>query len=311
MTYNISLIIWLFFGLLGTLYLYHIGIKRDWQDFRIKKGLVKHNVKSPPSYNGKCIFSKEIYKKSCIVFMLLSGFISACIIGIFYIAAPNKRFLNVESIVITMLGLWFIFSIFTGSSISKDDLSKEQQGKFYIKVLNLTSILKGFIIEKYVNYEYEFIVQNIKSSITSWYEQRNTSTNHLGALIIRIHSSFFNKILPEDCDEGIKVLLSETSLNILNLYAKDDSTLYDELIRLFEFDMIKYGAKIIELAEFVNNVELLGISSTSGQINQYLQDNLSKTSSRRVKKKSLSDISEQLKKALADKKSSEKNNLGA
>lgn len=311
MTYNISLIIWLSFGLLGTLYLYHIGIKRDWQDFRIKKGLVKHNIKSPPSYNEKCIFCKEIYKKTCIVFMLLSAFISACIIGIFFIAAPNKMFLNVEGIVITMLGLWFIFSIFTGSSISKDDLSKEQQGKFYIKVLNLTSILKGFIIEKYVNYEYEFILENIKSNIASWYEQRNTSTNHLGALIIRIHSNFFNKILPEDCDEGIKELLGETSLNILNLYSKDDPTLYDELIRLFEFDMIKYGAKIIDLAEFINNVEVLGLSATPGQISQYLQDNLSKTSSRRIKKKTLSDITEQLKKALSEKKGSENKNLGA
>lgn len=311
MTYNISLIIWLSFVLLGTLYLYHIGIKRDWQDFRIKKGLVSHNIKSPPSYNEKCIFCEKIYKKACIVFMLLSAFISLCIIGIFYIAAPNKRFLSIESIVITMLGLWFIFSIFTGASISKDDLSKEQQGKFYVKVLNLTSILKGFIIEKYVNYEYEFILQSIKNKIASWYEQRNSGVNHLGALIIRIHSNFFNKILPEDCDEGIKELLSETSLNILNLYAKDDSILYDELIRLFEFDMIKYGAKIIDLAEFISNVEMPGISVTSHQISQYLQDNLSKTASRKLKKKTLSDISEQLKKVLEGKKDSENKNLGA
>lgn len=311
MTYNISLIIWLLFGLLGTLYLYHIGIKRDWQDFRIKKGLVKHNVKSPPGYNQKCIFCIEIYKKSCIVFMLLSAFISACITVIFYIAAPNKNFLTVESMVITMLGLWFIFSIFTGSPISKDELSKEQQGKFYIKVLNLTSILKGFIIEKYVDYEYEFIMLTIKSKITSWYEKRNSSTNHLGTLIIRIHSNFFNKILPDDCNDGIKELLSETSLNILNLYAKDDTILYDELIRLFEFDMIKYGAKIIDLAEFINNIELLSISATSNQINQYLKDNLSKAASRGLKKKTLSDIGEQLKKVLADKKDSNNKNIGA
>lgn len=311
MTYSLSLIIWLLFGLLGTLYLYHIGIKRDWQDFRIKKGLVKHNIKTPPGYGEKCIFSIEIYKKSCIVFMLLSAFISAFIIGIFYIAAPNKKFLNIESIVITTLGLWFIFSIFTGSSISKDELSKEQQGKFYVKVLNLTSILKGFLIEKYVNYEYEYIILTIKNKITSWYEKRNASTNYLGALIIRIHSNFFNKILPDDCNEGIKELLSETSLNILNLYAKDDPILYDELIRLFEFDMIKYGAKIIDLAEFINNVELLSISATAHQVDQYLKDNLSKTTSRGVKKKTLSDISEQLKKALADKKDSGNKNIGA
>lgn len=311
MTYNISLVIWLTLVLLGTFYIYHIGIKKDWQDFRIKKGLVKNNVNSPPSYNQKCIFCKEIYKKSCIIFMLLSAFISVCIIGIFYIASPSKIFLNIDGFVITMLGLWFIFSTITGSPISKEDLSKEQQGKFYLKVLNLTSILKGFIIEKYVNYEYEFIMQNIKSNITLWYEQRNTTTNHLGALIIRIHSSFFNKILPDDCDRGIKELLSEASLNILNLYAKDDPTLYDELIRLFEFDMIKYGAKIIDLAEFINNVEILGISATSRQVSQYLQDNLSKPSSRRVKKKTLSDISEQLKKVLTEKKDSENKNLGA
>ncbi|MDF2672823.1 MAG: hypothetical protein K0R09_1088 [Clostridiales bacterium] len=243
--------------------------------------------------------------------MLLSVFIAACIIGIFYIAAPSKIFLNIESIVITMLGLWFIFSLFTGSPITKDELSEDKQSKFYIKVLNLTSILKGFIIDKYVNYEYEFIMNTMKSKITSWYEQRNTNTNHLGALIIRIHSSFFNKILPDNCNEGIKELLSETSLNILNLYAKDDAILYDELIRLFEFDMIKYGAKIIDLAEFINNEEILGKSITSHQINQYLEDNISKKTSRGLKKKTLSDVGEQLKKALADKKDSQNKNLGA
>ena len=311
MTYNISLIIWLIFGFLGTLYLYHIGIKKDWQDYRIKKGLVRHNVNSPPSYNEKCIFCKEIYKKPCIVFMFLSAFIAASIIGIFYIAAPSKKFLNIEGIVITMLGLWFIFSIFTGAPMPNDKLSEEQQSKLYIKVLNLTSILKGFIVEKYVNYEYEFIMNTIKSKITSWYEQRNTNTNHLGALIIRMHSSFFNKILPDNCSEGIKELLSETSLNILNLYAKDDAILYDELIRLFEFDMIKYGVKIIDLAEFINNEEILGKSITCLQINQYLQDNLSKTTSRGLKKKTLSDIGVQLKKVLGDKKDSENKNLGA
>lgn len=126
-----------------------------------------------------------------------------------------------------------------------------------------------------------------------------------------LYSSFFNKILPDNCSEGIKEQLSETSLNILNLYVKDYAILYDELIRLFEFDMIKYGAKIIDLAKFIKNEEILGISITSSQIDQYLLDNLSKTTIKGIKKKTLYEVEEQLKKVLADKKDSQNKNLGA
>jgi hypothetical protein len=308
MTYSLSLVVWLLFGFLGTLYLYHLGIKREWQEARFKKGLDKHSAKNPPGYEQKCVFGTAIYKKPCSIFLLLSGAISTCIVGIFYIADPVKSFPTIQSAVTAFLGLWFIFSIFIGSPISSSDISEEQRNKFYIKVLNLTSILKGFLIDKYINYEYEYIMSTIKRKIAGWYEKRHEN-NNLGALIIRIHSGFFNKMLPESCDEGIRELLSQTSLNMLNLYSRDDTTLYDELMRLFESDMMKYGASIIELAEFINNEEVLGISVTSSQIEQYLKDNLTKTASRGVKKKTSSEVMDILIKTLAQGKQGDSNKI--
>lgn len=280
-------IIWCCFYIFGTFYLYYFGVKNDWQQLRIQQGLVKSNYKNPPRLSQKCIFGIMCFKTKCMELFICTSILSLFIIITFYVGTTNKSFDNLLGGCTTFLSIVFIYSLFAGAPINNSSFSKGQEEKIYSKMLNIISFAKNFIIKDITNAEYEHYQNIIISKIKNWYEKGDVN---LGALIIRIDSDFFNEMLPKGTDKAIKEMMEDSSFNILNLYNEGGITLLDKLIKLFEDEMIEYGVKIIDLAEFINNHESASKRFTKTQIKQCVEKHIAVHKSKNIKTKTLDDV---------------------
>lgn len=281
-------IIWFSFYIFGTFYLYYFGVKNDWQELRIKQGLVKCNVKNPPKLSQKCIFEIMSYKTKCIKLFFGTSFLSLLIIVSFYVGTSNKSFDNLLGGCTTFLSIVFIYSLFAGAPIDNHSIILDEHEKAYTKMLNIISTIKKQLIKNLTNDEYEHYQNTITLKIKEWYSEKDQLK--LGALIIRIDSDFFNAMLPKETDKAIKEMMKDSSFNILNLYNEVEITLLDKLIKLFEDEMLEHGAKIIDLAEFINNHESASKRVTKAQIKQCIDKHIDVHRIKNIKTASIHDV---------------------
>lgn len=280
-------IIWFSFYIFGTIYLYYFGIKNDWQELRIKQGLVKCNSKNPPRLTQKCIFEIMSYNTKCIKLFSGTAFLSLLIIVSFYVGSSNRSFNNLLGGCTTFLSVVFIYSLFAGAPIDNPLMLQGKDEKAYTKMLNIISYIKKHLIKSLNNAEYEHYQNTITSKIKGWYEKDDIK---LGALIIRIDSDFFNEMLPKEIDIGIKEMMKDASFNILNLYNEEDITLLDKLIKLFEDEMLEHGTKIIDLAEFINNHESASKRIKKAEIKQCIEKHIDVHKGKNIRTTSLVNV---------------------
>ena len=102
-------------------------------------------------------------------------------------------------------------------------------------------------------------------------------------------------MLPPGVEDGVKILMSQSSQNTLVLYSKKGSTLLDELLKLIDL-MLFYGAKPIQLAEFISNHESISKNAVQLTIEQSIKKSLSTRKNSKAKTKKVSDLIDMLKK---------------
>lgn len=280
-------IIWIVIYMLGTFYLYYCGIKNDWEEARITKGLEKIYHKNPPKFKQKCIVGDMTYSSKCTKLFVATSFISLFIMITFYVSADNKNFNNPLGVCTTFLSIVFIYSVFAGAPINDKVKLSVKDEKIYEKILNMISFIKCLTIKSITNEEYEYMQNIITVYITKWYENDDLK---FGALIIRIDSDFFNGILPKDTKKEVKDVMKDSAYNILNLYNQRDATLLDRLIKLFDDEMINNGARIIDLAQFIKNHESVSKKITRNQIQDYVKKHIEVHKNKNIKTASLGDI---------------------
>lgn len=284
-----DLIVWILLYLFGTSYLYSYGIKGDWQDLRKKKGLVSSDIKNPPGLGQKCVFGKINYTKECCKLFISTSFLSFIIMMSFYTGTSTKTFDNVIGFCNTFLSLLFVYFVFAGVPVDKQAFSDAE--KAYSKFLSIISIIKSVFLTQIVDSEYERYQQMIKLKIREWHDKDDVK---LGALILRIDSDFFNKMLPKDTEMSVQEMMRDYSYRILVLYKENNITLIDELINVFDKQMINYGAKVIDLAEFIINLESACVRMDKKQIDQKVEKHIEFKKSKEVKIKSISELEKAL-----------------
>lgn len=256
---------WIVIVLAGTLYINFLGIKKNWHELRIKNGLEKNKHCNPPKLGQKNNVCKFGYSKICIFLFIVSLCLSFLIAVIFYLSSDNNEitFKNVTSILVSIFSLYaFIVEAPVDKNMKFEDESKLP----FDKIFSLITPVKNYIIEGFVNSEYQHKIDYIKSCITQWY---NKNDKELGTLIIRIDSDFFNKMLPDGKDEEIKELLRQESYNILKLYS-EDKPFIDELIKLLTRTIMQYNANLQEVTEFIYNNKIESKRQSMEKIKQYV-----------------------------------------
>lgn len=246
-------VVWFLLYIAGTCYLYFIGMKYDWQEIRTKRGLTKPGYFIPPSCKDRNIFDSRSFKLDCTRLFIITAFISALLMILFYISTSTKKFENFASLLYTFISLFFVYSVFAGApQTTLEDSDMKDIRKVYKLALACISFVKTKCIEYIVNKEIEDINRTIEMKIRKWF---NDYSKDLKVLLMRIDSDFFNDMLPPDIEKGKKEQMNKLSLKLLVLFMKGKPTLLDELLKLFPM-MLEYGAKPIDLAEFIKNHEI-------------------------------------------------------
>lgn len=280
-------ILWVMLFVLCTCYLYFCGLKKDWQELRIKSGIENNDRNNPPKLFQKCIFENKTYSTLCVKLFFFTGFVSLLIFAAFYISSSIKRFNEIMSAASVFLSLIFIYSIFAGAPQDNDMIPDSSKDKIYARLLHSIAFIKHTLLNSIVNCEYEYLRSSIISKIKNWYTNDKVKFE---ALIIRIDSDFFNKMLPNDTDDSIKSMMRDTSYNILILYDDGDITVLDETINLFEKEMLENGTKLIELAKFIDNHEAVSTGLDKGKIDRRIKKHIEFHKQKNITTKSMSEI---------------------
>lgn len=261
-------IVWIFLFIAGTIYIYFLGLKKDWQELRIKKGLEKDMFSNPPKLKDKSKIFKYRYSKTCISLLLASSAASAFIVITFFVTS-EKNEINPRNALSNMVAIFSLFSFIVEAPSNKKSLVEKYNEQPFYKIFAIIAPIKYYIIEGLVVSEHDYILNFIKSKIKKWYDKNDVE---IGTLIIRIDSNFFNRMLPDDSDEEVKELMVQDAYNILKLY-KRGAPFYDELIKLIPDLMLEHNASLLKLGEFIDNNEIECKKQSISKIKKYILEN--------------------------------------
>ncbi|QEK12691.1 hypothetical protein FQB35_10310 [Crassaminicella thermophila] len=234
--------------------------------------MAKGKHENPPGIRKKCIFNKKRYIGYCFKLFSWAIVISALIFTLFYIQIHTYAIDNLKVAVTSIFSLLILYLLFMGCPINKESIVEKEHSKTYNHMFTLVYFIKNQILKSVINSEREHLKSCIEQKIKEWYDSDRDID--LGALIVRINGDFFNDILPKDTEQGIKELMKQNSLGILKLYDEKDSTLLDKLINLFDKELIEYGARLIDIANFINNHQYNKV--TEVEIQRCIDENLKK-----------------------------------
>lgn len=284
---NPQIFIWGFMYIFFSVLMYFYGIKGDWQKLRIKRGLVDNKGRNAPKFYQKYQINSRSHFINCLKLQGMTFFISLIIIMVFYSTTSTKNISNILNFINVFISLLFIYLIISGAPIESKNNFENDKEKIFVKVISAVSFIKSKIIESVVNDEYEYYENEIMKNIIEAY--KNNDRTSLGTLIIRINSDFFNGILPDDAKDSDKEQLKDYDLKLLKLYREKDSSLLDELERLFRDKIFRNNAKMADIIRFISNLELVASKTSQVDIDNYIdrqfnvQTSIKKTKTRKMK----------------------------
>lgn len=243
--------IWAIFYLVFTLLLYFGSIKDEWNNMRIKQGLVEHGSVKRPKFYDKNKFTNKRYIWYCARLFLVCLFLSFIIMVGALLILPSTKFENEIEFFRTIIFLLIIYSVFMGIANEMENIDSDQNG-LVKTIFRIFNSLKSSLLQTIINDEYEDIKEMINNIIKEWEQKRTTKNDKIGSTILRLNKFVINN-RKESVEESIIDRVNDLIYDLYNTYIDDeDEFIMDDINNLIDKLILdKMGINIIDLALFL------------------------------------------------------------
>lgn len=215
-------------GILGSLYIYSFGFKKDWQTLREKNGLAGVGQRLSPGFLTKSTIGKKIYFRICLNLYFWALTIAAIISLLHYSVTEVNVLSTFKTATMGVIELFITYSIFAGAPINKENANIS---KIYQPILLALSSSKEQIIQGAITREIDIMHSYIDSTLQSWIEESNKEK--LSTFIVGLNEGFFMKMLPKNLDPLQKSKIEVFPEEMVIGYKENAIMIKEEMMRLF------------------------------------------------------------------------------